>query len=116
MEQLTPEAVEALAKSLVTKLEVAIRDTEVLEGVHKTLADQMAKFHQEDAQFKVNIEKELKALRTERYTLPSVALAVSAISLAVSLYLAVSTSAYQARTSEDIESLARIVRAQHGTP
>lgn len=114
--QLTPDAVEALAKSLAAKLEAQRKDQDYLEGLHKKLADQMTAFHANDAKFKDEIRGDLKALRTASLTLPSVAIAVAAISLAVSLYLGVVFVAFQHTTTGELHELKTEIHSVHGQP
>jgi hypothetical protein len=111
--QLSPEAVEALARSLANKMEGQM-------SANRDLADQMLIFHQndaefkrEDAVFKDEVRAALRNLRRERTYLPHLAMIAAVFALLISAFTMSRTASATQSLSTDIQGLKDAVAAQH---
>jgi hypothetical protein len=73
-------------------------------SAHGALAEKMMDFQIEDRAFKKEIRDDMKALRRERSTLPTIAISVSIVALLISLAALVSTVSFQAKLSDEYQT------------
>lgn len=111
--QLSPDALEALARSVAVKLEGQMATT-------KSLANQMLEFHQKDAEFKAQdaefkqeVRDMLRSLRRTRSYVPVAALAAAVLAVLVSLFTLSRTAEATQTLSDDLKSLRAAVAGYH---
>lgn len=117
MEQtLSPEAVEALAKSLAAKMESH-------KGGLGNLADQMVEFQaadkifkREDTAFKKEVTESLRALRVVRHDIPIIAVSMSLVAVVIATISLIGTARASQRLNDEVRARELACDVRRKTP
>jgi hypothetical protein len=113
MEQtLSPEAVEALAKSLAAKIEFHKKGVGELANEVIQFREADKKFKEEDAAFKAEVRAALNGLKVTRIDVPLIAAGLSILSILFATLALINARANQ-RTADELRDVRAHITVEH---
>jgi hypothetical protein len=114
MEQtLSPEAVEALAKSLAAKIEFHKKGVGELANEVIQFREADKKFKEEDAAFKAEVRAALNGLKVTRIDVPLIAAGLSVLSILFATLALINNARANQRTADELRDVRAHITVEH---